>query len=95
MVIELAERYARPSREDLFALVLIREMDVVLLTGDSNLRDSAEEEGVKVHGTIWLLDQMIAHEIIDESERAGSLKLMVESGCRLPNEEVKARLGEI
>jgi len=92
MVLDLAERYARPSRQDLFALVLSREIEAILLTGDGSLREAAEREGVQVHGTIWLLDQMVEHEIIDKQERAASLKLMVESGSRLPWEEIKARL---
>ena len=95
MVLELAERYIRPSREDLFALVLAKEISAVLLTGDGSLRDAATEEGVPVHGTIWLLDLMVEHKIINEQERAASLKLMKESGNRLPYEEIKSRLGEL
>ncbi len=91
-VLDLAERYARPSRQDLFALVLAKEIKAVLLTGDGSLREAAEREGVQVHGTIWLLDQMVEHEIIDTQERAASLKLMVESGSRLPWEEIRDRL---
>ncbi len=86
------EKALRPSRQDLFALVLSREIEAILLTGDGSLREAAEREGVQVHGTIWLLDQMVEHEIIDKQERAASLKLMVESGSRLPWEEIKARL---
>jgi predicted nucleic acid-binding protein len=92
MVLDLAERYARPSRQDLFALVLAKEIKAVLLTGDGSLREAAERERVQVHGTIWLLDQMVEHEIIDKQERAASLKHMIESGSRLPCEEIKARL---
>jgi predicted nucleic acid-binding protein len=36
-VLDFAERYARPSREDLFALVLARDFNAVLLTGDASL----------------------------------------------------------
>jgi predicted nucleic acid-binding protein len=92
MVLDLAERYARPSRQDLFALVLARETKAVLLTGDGSLREAAEREGVQVHGTIWLLDLMVDHEIINRQERAASLKHMIESGSRLPCEEITARL---
>ncbi len=95
MVLDLAERYIHPSREDLFALVLAKEINAVLLTGDGSLRDAAIEEGVKVHGVIWLIDQMVEHGIIDKRERAVSLKLIVKSGSRLPCEEVKARLGDV
>jgi predicted nucleic acid-binding protein len=95
MVLDLAENYVRPSREDLFALVLAKENDAILLSGDKSLRDAAREEGVKVHGTIWLLDQMVEYGIIDKRKRAASLKLMMKSGRRLPCEEVKARIRDV
>lgn len=95
MVLDLAERYLRPSREDLFALVLAKEIDAILLTGDRNLRDAAQEEGVKVHGTIWLLDLMVKQGIIDERKRAASLKSMAKSGSRLLCEEIKVRLSDV
>jgi predicted nucleic acid-binding protein len=95
MVLDLAENYVRPSREDLFALVLAKENDAILLSGDKSLRDAAREEGVKVHGTIWLLDQMVEYGIIDKRKRAASLKLMMKFGSRLPCEEVKARIRDV
>jgi predicted nucleic acid-binding protein len=95
MVLDLAERYARPSRVDLFALVLARDFDAVLLTGDSSLRDAAENEGVRVHGVLWLLDLMVYHGIISKRDGATSLELMVRCGSRLPCDEVRARIDEV
>ena len=95
MVLDFAERYARPSREDLFALVLARDLDAVLLTGDASLRDAAENEGVRVHGVIWLLDFMVEHGIINKRDRATSLVLMVRCGSRLPCDDVRARLDDV
>ncbi len=92
MVVDLAKRYVRPSRQDLFALVLARETDAILLTGDGDLRNVAHEISVEVHGTIWLLDQMVDRGIIDKRERANSLERMIKSGSRLPKNEIKARL---
>ena len=92
MVVDLAKRYVRPSRQDLFALVLARETDAILLTGDGDLRNVAHEINVEVHGTIWLLDQMVDRGIIDKRERANSLERMIKSGSRLPKNEIKARL---
>lgn len=52
MVLDLAERYARPSRQDLFALVLAKETKAVLLTGDGSLREAVEREGVRERASI-------------------------------------------
>ncbi len=91
---DLAARYLRPSRQDLFALVLAETLGATLLTGDGALREAAREMGVEVHGTIWLLDQMMAHGIIDGQKRAQALRLMIDSGSRLPKDEVESRLDE-
>jgi len=93
-VADLAASYLRPSRQDLFALVLAEALGAILLTGDGALRDAAREIGVEVHGTIWLLDHMVTRRIIDERERAQALKLMMDSGSRLPKEKVESRLDQ-
>ncbi len=91
-VVELAERYIRPSRVDLFALVQAKEEGAILLTEDQNLRAAAEEEGLEVHGTLWLLDQMVKEERITPRQAAESLRKMLKSGRRFPSTEVERRL---
>jgi rRNA-processing protein FCF1 len=93
-VSDLAVRYLRPSRQDLFALVLAEALGAILLTGDGALRDLAREIGVEVHGTIWLLDHMVEKGIIDRQKRAQALRLMLDSGSRLPRDEVELRLDQ-
>ena len=44
-VLGFAERYLRPGRADLFALVLALELKAILLTGDGALREAAREQG--------------------------------------------------
>jgi predicted nucleic acid-binding protein len=89
---KLAEKYRRPTRNDLFALVLAKAEKSVLLTGDGNLRKAAENEGVEVHGTLWLLDKMIERQAISRARAATALELMVEHGSRFPEHEVVRRL---
>ena len=93
IVIEMAKRYPRLSRNDLFALVQAKEEGIVLLlTDDGPLREAALNEGVEAHGTLWLLDQMLAYKVIDKNVAAEGLKRMVEKGRRLPKLEVERRL---
>jgi predicted nucleic acid-binding protein len=93
-VAKLSERYLRPSRADLFALVLALEQKAILLTGDGALRDAALELGLEVHGMIWVLDQMVDTGIISTRERSEALILMLKAGSRLPKSEVEIRLEE-
>ncbi|MDZ7685295.1 MAG: PIN domain-containing protein [Gammaproteobacteria bacterium] len=63
-VFEFAERYPRPSRIDLFTMALARQENCPLLTGDKELRQAAEQEGIDVKGTIWLVEQLIPSQLI-------------------------------
>ncbi len=90
-VFELAVRNPRPSRVDLFALVLARRPEGILLTGDSGLRHLAESLGVEVHGIFWILDQVAGCRITN-AEAASALDRIVARGSRLPASEVRERL---
>ena len=51
--------HPRLSLNDSFCLVAVRHQDHgMLLTGDRRLRRAAEVEGVRVHGVLWVIDQL-------------------------------------
>jgi predicted nucleic acid-binding protein len=91
-VAEMAARYLRPSRLDLFALVQAKGEGAVLLTDDGDLRAAAENEGLQVHGTLWLLDQLVAQGVVSKERAVEGLKQMKKAGSWLPKEEVGRRL---
>lgn len=91
-VVALAAAYPRPSRADLFALVLARVQKALLLTGDRHLRQAAEQEGVRVRGTLWLLDELVDRSVITPREAVDALLRLREGRRRLPAEEVDRRL---
>jgi Zn-dependent peptidase ImmA (M78 family)/predicted nucleic acid-binding protein len=64
-VTRLRLRFNQVSTNDLFALVLAKELQAILLTGDRHLRQIADQEGVAVHGTLWVLDELVQLRIID------------------------------
>lgn len=80
------------SSADMFALALAKTTPAVLLTGDSHLRSVAEQEGVEVHGTLWVLDHLVeGQELITAEEGALALSRMRAAARRLPRPEVDAR----
>jgi uncharacterized protein YacL len=91
-VFALAVRYRGPSRNDLFALVLAKALNATLLTSDGPLRKAAGQETVSVHGTLWVLDEMIRHHVVTPARAAEALEKMLDSGRRLPKQEASARL---
>lgn len=91
-VITLRARHKALSIPDLFAFVASRHHNAILLTGDSRLRQLAQEQGLAVHGTLWALDELVRFEVIASAEAARALNKIIESGSYLPNKACQARL---
>jgi len=91
-VLLLRERYRKPSTNDLFALVLAKLKSYPLVTGDDSLRRAAKEEGLQVHGLLWVLDRLVDFHILSFVDAAASLEIILEEGSWLPRKECEARL---
>jgi len=91
-VFRLRQEYLRVSVSDLFCLVLSKNRKGILITGDQPLRKAAETEGVKVRGTLWMLDEMVRSQTISGRKAAEALKSMIAGGGRFPAEECSTRL---
>lgn len=83
------------GRNDLFALALSRQEDCMLLTGDARLRTLAEEEGRYVHGTIWLVTELVRAGRIRLPRARRAFEEMRAASRRLPWAEVEAQLREL
>ena len=91
-VYELSGYHRNIALNDLFALVLAASIGVTLLTGDNRLRTLAAKHNVRVHGTLWVLDEMVARNKLKPVEAHRALTKMLEHGSRLPNKEYQVRL---
>ncbi len=61
-------RYPRLSANDCFCLVTARVFDqAVLLTGDAQLRRVATDDGRRVHGVLWIIEEARRHGACDPS----------------------------
>lgn len=80
------------SSLDLSCYQLAQQTGHALLTGDGRLRKQAKADGLQVHGALWLLDQMVMHQIIEPKNAATSLQSMLDSGAWLPMDDCQKRL---
>ena len=55
-----------------------------MLTGDQDLSKAAEVEQVKKNGTIWVVNQLVTHQIIDKPQAKAAYDRMKANGRRLP-----------
>ena len=89
LLLTLAERHQRPSRKDLFALALAISLDATLVTGDRHLRKAADAERCPVHGTLWLLDEMVRHRILKGPAALAALERMLAADRRIPKRQAE------
>jgi predicted nucleic acid-binding protein len=80
------------STTDLSCLVLARDLSAILLSGDKPLRTLAKTQAIEVHGVLWLLDALIEHQIIKQSEACLALNRMLAHNARLPKKPCVKRL---
>ncbi len=76
-ILSQQHRYRNVSGNDISSLVLAKTENCILLTGDKTLRKLAEEEYVTVHGTLWLVEEMLRLEIISVKKAGISFKQML------------------
>ncbi len=97
LTLAFGKKYKQLSFYDCVAMAIAKTRDMILLTSDGPLRKAATTEGIEVHGTIWLVDELRKHEKISMQEYMTILNDLL-SNCgksiRLPVNELKKRLEE-
>jgi hypothetical protein len=59
------------------------------------LRMAAEQEAVVVLGTLWVVEQMVTHQIIDKGEALVAYDKMQQAGRRLPWLLARQRIAQL
>ena len=90
----LIQQYPRPSIMDHSALALAMQENCALLTGDKDLRSAAKKEGIVVHGTIWIIEELLNKMLIRQSQAKNGFVAMKDKGSRLPWGDVGKLLGK-
>lgn len=90
----LIEKYRSlgASINDLLALALAWQEKCPLLTGDGRLRTVGQTEGVEIHGTLWLIEQMVETRTMTARQAEAGYERMRQAGRRLPWDDVEQQL---
>ncbi len=89
---QLGGTYRKTSHNDRLALVLAKQEQCPLLTGDAKLREAAELEQVDVQGTLWVVDRLFEERHLDYNGSKEAYTLMKIEGRRLPWNEIEKQL---
>jgi len=68
--------------------------DCRILTGDRQLRNRAEQRGIKVSGILYVFDQLVELGLLPHVEASKKLAALFRINPRLPKGEVEARIGK-
>ncbi len=94
-MVDLGNKHHGVSSYDLAALALAEQAQAPLLTGDGKLRQVCLEENIDVHGTVWLVGEILVAGKITVKQARTAYQKMEEDGSRLPLDEVEKQLKKI
>lgn len=78
------------STPDTFAFSLAQSRQWTLLTGDGALRELCVEEGVEMHGVLWVIAELNRIGVTDAGVLHAALTAIhVQPRCRLPSADVR------
>ncbi len=66
-----------------------------MLTGDSRMREVAENMGIEVHGSIWVIDELINSELISKGKAIELFEQLLETNSWLPGNEIERRINKL
>jgi len=78
--------------EDTSTLLLARELDGMLLTGDRRLRKEGEIQETEVHGVLWVLDTLVKESILRADIAIEKLNVIIDQGALLPSKYCESLL---
>jgi predicted nucleic acid-binding protein len=83
---------SRLSEPDCSCLHLAKKINATILTCEKLLRSTARSLEIPVHGSLWVLDQLIYSSIITKRTAHRKLNELMLINARLPKKECRARL---
>ena len=93
---KLRSRHRALTANDCFCLVTALANRGILLTGDAQLRKVAIRKGLRVHGVLWVIDELAAADACPTSQLIDALKRwQSDNTVFLPRREITKRLGSL
>jgi predicted nucleic acid-binding protein len=85
------------SESDKTVLYLASKLNAMVLSSDKAVRNTAKKNSIPYHGMIWIFDQLVANNLISNSEASAKLKQLIMTNLVYQNnkelvEEMQKRL---
>lgn len=80
------------SLSDCSSVFLSKKLSATLLTGDAVMRRVAKKNGIRVHGMLWVFEEMVGQSLLSKSLAHNKLIRLMEINPRLPFRKCRKRL---
>jgi len=71
------------------------QLNCPMLTGDKKMKEVAEKLGIEVHGSIWVIDELIYNKLITQAKAIQLLELLIVTNSWLPRNEIEKRINKL
>ncbi len=82
---------SKANLNDCSVLFLAIELDAMLLSGDKPLRAAARVKRIEIHGTLWIMDQLVEAGLMSGEVACAKLNHLLSKRRFLPATECEAR----
>ena len=71
------------------------QLNCPMLTGDQRMREVAEKMNIEVHGSIWIIDELVTKTLISSEKAILLLEQLLLTNSRLPRDEIEKRINKL
>lgn len=93
-IVQRNENHKGISLEDSSVWYWAEQNEAIVLTGDKKLRKAVASTGLEVHGSLWVLDELVTHQILTKKKACKAIKNLIASNDRLPKKECAKRVAK-
>ena len=66
-----------------------------MLTGDQRMREVAEKMNIEVHGSIWIVDELVTKKLISNKKAIELFEQLLITNSRLSKDEIGKRINKL
>lgn len=71
------------------------QLNCPMLTGDKKMKEIAENIGIEVHGSIWVIDELYNYNLISTEKAIELLEQLMKTNSWLPKNEIEKRINKL
>lgn len=71
------------------------QLNCPMLTGDKKMKEIAENIGIEVHGSIWVIDELFNSDLISTKKAIELLEQLMKTNSWLPKNEIEKRISKM